>query len=65
MTDKEIIQLRLKCLEPYVTVASKAGIEQDTVLRKAEKAWEFAIKPLEDAKKEITDPRPPSGAPQA
>ena len=46
MTDKEIIQLRLKCLEPFVVVASKAGIEQDTVIKKAEVAWEYATKTL-------------------
>jgi len=46
MTDKEIIQLRLKCLEPFVATASKAGIEQDTVIRKAEVAWEYATKTL-------------------
>ena len=46
LTPKEIIQLRLKCLEPFVTVASKAGIEQSVVIKKAEEAWEFAIRPI-------------------
>ena len=46
LTPKEIIQLRLKCLEPFVTVASKAGIEQSVVIKKAEEAWEFATKPI-------------------
>lgn len=53
MTDKEIIELRLKCLEPYVATASKAGIEQDTVLMKARKAWDYAIQPLIDKDEQI------------
>lgn len=44
--NEKIIELRLRCLEPFVTVASKHGIEQDVVLKKAELAWEYAIKPL-------------------
>ena len=46
LTTEQIIKLRLKCLEPFVVVASKAGIEQDTVIRKAEVAWEYATKGL-------------------
>ena len=46
LSDKEIVELRIKCLEPYVAVASKHGIEQDTVIKKAEVAWNYAIEPL-------------------
>lgn len=46
LTNKEIIELRLQCLVPYVTVASKVNIEQDIVIKKAELAWEYCIKPL-------------------
>lgn len=46
LTNKEIIELRLKCLEPFVIIASKANIEQDVVIRKAELAWEYATKGL-------------------
>jgi predicted metal-binding transcription factor (methanogenesis marker protein 9) len=49
LTEKEIIELRLKCLAPYVTIASKVNIEQDTVIKKAEVAWQYAIKPLMEA----------------
>lgn len=48
LTPKETIELRLKCLEPFVTIASKHNIEQDTILLKAEKAWEYATQPLKD-----------------
>jgi len=48
LTHKEIIELRLKCLEPYIATASKVNIDQDTVLKKAELAWSYAIKPLTD-----------------
>lgn len=44
LTSKETIELRLKCLEPFVTIASKLNIEQDLVLSKAELAWEYATK---------------------
>ncbi len=55
LTSKEIIQLRLKCLEPFIATASKTGIEQDVVLRKAENAWKFAIEPITGKKEETTD----------
>lgn len=48
LTNKDIVQLRLKCLEPYIITASKANIEQDTIIKKAEVAWNYAIKPLLD-----------------
>lgn len=54
LTNEQIIKLRLKCLEPYVVVASKAGIEQDTVIRKAETAWEYATKILNEDKPKTT-----------
>lgn len=47
ISNKEIVQLRLKCLEPFVHVASKANIEQATVIKIAEKAWEFATKGID------------------
>jgi len=46
MSPKEIITLRLKCLEPFIQVASRHSIEQDVVMKKAEEAWKYAIKPL-------------------
>lgn len=46
LTNKEIIELRLKCLEMFVTIASKANIEQDVVFAKARTAWGFAIEGL-------------------
>lgn len=46
MTEMERVNTRLKCLEMFVTIASKAGIEQDIVFQKAEKAWEFATETI-------------------
>lgn len=61
LTNKETIELRLKCLEPYIRIASVQNIEQDTVIRKAEVAWEFAIKIIKEKQgKETTDEQPPS-----
>ena len=59
LTPKEEIELRLKCLEPFIKVASKANIEQDVILKKAEKAWEFAVKTIEDQGTQITDKNGP------
>lgn len=60
LTQKEICELRIKCLEPFVSVASKHGIEQDIIFSKAEKAWEFAIKPLGNTKQGISESQPPT-----
>jgi len=55
LTPKEYIELRLKCLEPFITIASKTQIEQDVTIRRAEIAWtEFVVKPLEEAAAERT-----------
>ena len=48
LTAKEIIELRLKCLEPFVLTASKHGIDKDDVIQHAEKAWSYAIRTLSE-----------------
>ena len=59
LTNQKIVELRLKCLEPYIITASKANIEQDTIIKKAEVAWNYAIAPLlEDAKKSPDESQP-------
>lgn len=50
LSNKDYVQLRLKCIEPYIMVASKANIEQDTVIKKAEVAWNFAAGKLKEQK---------------
>lgn len=50
LSPKDYVQLRLKCLEPYIMVASKANIEQDTIIKKAEVAWKFAAGKLTEQK---------------
>ena len=61
MTSKEIIELRLKCLAPYVATGSKVGLEKNDVIRCAEEAWEYAIKPLEESKEELPEKPTPDG----
>ena len=51
LTDKEIIELRIKCLTPYVAVASKHDLERDVVIKKAELAWEYATAGLTSGSK--------------
>ena len=63
LTKKETIELRLKCLEPYIKIASVQNIEQDTIIKKAEVAWEFAIKTITGEKSETTDEQPPVTTP--
>lgn len=62
LTPKEFIELRLKCLETYVSISSKHGIEKDEVLIHAEKAWnEFVVRPLAELLEEtphIIGPQP-------
>lgn len=54
LTPKEFIELRLKCLETYVSISSKHGIEKDEVLIHAEKAWNsFVVWPLVELANEI------------
>lgn len=48
MEDEKIIELRLKCLEPFVKIAAKTGIEQGVVFKQANAAWNYAIAPLAD-----------------
>lgn len=55
LTDKEIIELRIKCLEPYISVASKHGLESNLVIEKAEIAWKYAIEPLMNKSSETID----------
>lgn len=56
---RDIIQLRLKCLEPYVITGSKANLEKNDVIKFAEEAWKYAIKPITKEQEETTD-GPPS-----
>jgi len=46
LSQKDIVEARTKILSLYVPIASKHGIEQDTVIKKAEVAWNFAIKTI-------------------
>lgn len=55
LTAKEIVELRIKCLEPFVAIASKHQIEQDVVLKRAEQAWAYATAPLTQNKKATTE----------
>ncbi len=48
LTNKEIIELRIKCLAPYVAIAARANILDDVIIKKAEVAWDYAIKPLKE-----------------
>lgn len=47
MTDKDIILLRMKCLEPFVMTASKLSLEKGLLFDLGEQAWAFANKPLD------------------
>jgi len=61
LTDKEIVELRIKCLAPYVAVASKHDLERDIVIEKAKLAWEYAVAPLTEELK-LKPGKPNSGS---
>jgi hypothetical protein len=48
LTAKEVCEIRLKCIEPVIQTASKAGLEKDACTEIAEKVWEFVVKPLNE-----------------
>lgn len=52
LSKKEICELRIKCLEMFVPIASKTGIEEGIVFLSAEKAWVFVTAPLDSISEE-------------
>lgn len=52
LSKKEICELRIKCLEMFVPIASKTGIEDGIVFLSAEKAWVFVTALLEETPSE-------------
>lgn len=59
LSEKETVQLRLKCLEPFIVFASKNGVMKDEIFPHAEKAWEFATRGITRNQKKTTS-RPSS-----
>lgn len=59
LTDKEIVEARIAILKPLTEIASRHGFEKSSILEQAEKHWEFAIKPIVDAK-EAQPEKPPA-----
>jgi hypothetical protein len=51
LTTLQICELRLKCVEVFVSTASRAGLEKETVFTLGEKLFEFITKPLTDSQK--------------
>lgn len=46
LTDKDIIELRMKCVEVFVAPCSKVGLENDEAFVKGAKLWDFATATL-------------------
>lgn len=46
LTAKEIIELRIKTLEPVLMTASKHGLTKEEAFAVAEQAWAFVTKKL-------------------
>lgn len=46
LTDKETIELRIKCVEVFVSSLSRAGLQNDEAFTKGEKLWDFAVATL-------------------
>ena len=47
MTDKEIIELRIKCCEVFVASSSLHGLEKGAIFELGERLWQFAVSALE------------------
>lgn len=43
---QDICALRLRCVEPYISFASKNDVMKDVIFEKAEASWEFMLKGL-------------------
>ena len=43
LSDLEICQLRIKCLEPFIITASRHGLEKGEVFELGERAWKFCV----------------------
>jgi hypothetical protein len=48
LTPKEIVELRIKLLEPIILTCSKFGFEKHQALEIAEQAWKYAVKPIDE-----------------
>lgn len=43
---QDICALRLRCVEPYISFASKNAVDKNEIFVCAEKSWEFMLKAL-------------------
>jgi hypothetical protein len=60
ISTKEFIELRLKCLEIYVSISSKHGIEKKETLAYAESGWnDFVVRTLVEIKEETPQKQEP------
>lgn len=48
LTTKELLELRLKCTEPFVMTASKYDLQKDVIFDLGEKMWNHVTKGLTD-----------------
>lgn len=53
LSKQDVCALRLRCIEPYISFASKNDVVKDVVFEKAEKSWEYMLKAL--GEKEVED----------
>lgn len=51
---QDICALRLRCVEPYISFASKNAIDKNEVFVLAEKSWEYMLKALGEKEVEGT-----------
>jgi len=58
LTKKDIIDLKIKLITPYVMVASKHDIEKDRIIEYVKEAWKFAIDPIMPKQEGITQEAP-------
>ena len=57
LSKAEICALRLRCVEPYISFASKNDVTKEIIFEKAEQSWDFMLKGL--GEKEASDTQAP------
>lgn len=54
MTKAEIADLRIRCVEVFISTCSKADIENDVIFAKGEKLWKTVLETLKKPPAELS-----------
>ena len=63
LTEKETMELRIKCVEPFIITGSKAGLSSKEIFSQGEELWKFATATLEKPQPQREQGRSGNGRP--